>query len=294
MLTIKTFNVGHGSCNLIVTPTGHLILVDCGSSNTWKPSSLFNGYNLKPSSLIITNFDEDHINDLPNLDINSIIRNFSITPEWLYNEKIKTGYITPAMEKLINIMLNWQWTSSNFNQNYGIEIITFYLSINDFISYTPSLGSLQAFPIQIVDSLPTTNDLSLLTIVKYNGFSIAFTGDLTTRAWKKLLIKYDWVLKNELAQVNCLIAPHHGRDNGYCEEVFYYCKPDITIISDSSKQYDTQDHQLYQKHSNGVVNLRNYRDIRRVFTTRSDGSINITVESGNNYIINTDLLALAV
>lgn len=294
MLTIKVFNVGHGSCNLITTPNGQIILADCGSSNTWKPSSFFNAYNLKPSSLIITNFDEDHINDLPNLDVNSIIRNPSITPEWLYNEKIQTGYITPAMIKLLMIMQNWQWINTSHHLNYGIEILTFYLSIGDFMSYIPSLGSLQDFPIKLMDSLPNTNDLSLLTIVKYNGFSIAFTGDLTKRAWKKLLIKYDWLLKHELLQVNCLIAPHHGRDNGYCEEVFYYCKPDITIISDSSKQYDTQDHQLYQKHSNGVSNLRDYRDIRRVFTTRTDGDIDITVESGINYIVNTSLLSLAV
>jgi hypothetical protein len=35
-----------------------------------------------------------------------------------------------------------------------------------------------------------------------------------------------------LREVNVFVASHHGRENGYCEEVFQYCTPDIVVISD--------------------------------------------------------------
>lgn len=32
--------------------------------------------------------------------------------------------------------------------------------------------------------------------------------------------------RQRLAEVNVFVASHHGRENGYCEEVFQYCKPE--------------------------------------------------------------------
>lgn len=79
------------------------------------------------------------------------------------------------------------------------------------------------------------------------------------------------------------MASHHGRESGYCEAVFDYCKPHIIIISDEEIQYDTQDVD-YKSHASGLP-WNNSTETRYVLTTRSDGMITITKTIGKGYHI---------
>jgi hypothetical protein len=83
------------------------------------------------------------------------------------------------------------------------------------------------------------------------------------------------------------VASHHGRDGGYCEEVFQYCSPDVVIISDDSIRYDSQK-DLYRKHSTGLPwNVgRPDQTTRYVLTTRCDGHLTIGKQAGRPYFIN--------
>jgi len=81
----------------------------------------------------------------------------------------------------------------------------------------------------------------------------------------------------ELAKVKIFVASHHGRESGYCPEVFDLCAPEIVIISDEGIQYETQEH-AYGDHAKGI--RWNGTDIRRVLTTRKDGTLVITKEVG--------------
>ena len=78
-----------------------------------------------------------------------------------------------------------------------------------------------------------------------------------------------------LNRVNVFVASHHGRENGYCREVFDYCKPSLIVMSDGAVQYDTQlMANTYGEHAYGEwFNTASGQERRKVVTTRNDGSI---------------------
>jgi beta-lactamase superfamily II metal-dependent hydrolase len=111
-----------------------------------------------------------------------------------------------------------------------------------------------------------TNNLSLVLFLHCPGLSIVFPGDLEKPGWRNLLLRPDF--QAHLARVNIFVASHHGRENGYLPEVFDYCHPQVIIISDESKQYETQETN-YSNRASGIV--WNATDTRKVLTTRKDG-----------------------
>jgi beta-lactamase superfamily II metal-dependent hydrolase len=81
-MQFKIHDVGHGSCVVAVGPEGHRLMLDCGYSidRPWFPSIHYSG--LEIQTLMITNLDEDHVEDLPDLwrkvRINGIFSNPTI------------------------------------------------------------------------------------------------------------------------------------------------------------------------------------------------------------------------
>lgn len=58
--------------------------------------------------------------------------------------------------------------------------------------------------------------------------------------WARLLEQQ--AFRAELADVRVLVASHHGRENGYCKEVFDYARNvEVVIFSDSEMKYATQE-----------------------------------------------------
>jgi hypothetical protein len=99
--------------------------------------------------------------------------------------------------------------------------------------------------------------------------------------WLALLQDPDF--RERLQSVNVFIASHHGRESGYCEEVFNCCQPDIIIISDKEIVHETQKHD-YTKHASGIT-WNGGLQRRYVLTTRLDGTITITKEIGKGYFV---------
>ena len=251
------FNVEHGFFGYLISDTNNVMVFDCGhnQSTSLKPSLYL------PQSgcsgieyFILSNYDQDHFSDLPNLVANIPItlfyRNKSISIEQLKRLKLESGPLTYAANEMLRVC-----------DRFSAPVYSY-----------PSLGNLE-FNI-FHNNYPTfsdTNNLSLVTFIKYRELCIVYPGDLEKDGWEKLLEDNNFT--NELSKVNLFIASHHGRVNGYCESVFDFCHPEIFIISDSSIKYDTQKHDYYSKHSTGV-NFPNGK--RYVLTTRNDG--NITIE----------------
>lgn len=65
-----------------------------------------------------------------------------------------------------------------------------------------------------------------------------FPGDLEREGWVALLRKPEF--HNELRRVNVFVASYDGRDDGYCKEVFDFCKPRVIIVSDGGIKYTAQ------------------------------------------------------
>jgi beta-lactamase superfamily II metal-dependent hydrolase len=133
-----------------------------------------------------------------------------------------------------------------------------------------------------------TNELSLVAFIKYNGFKILFPGDLEKAGWLALLKRPD--SRAELYETNILVASHHGRESGYCEDVFNYFTPDVVVISDKPIVHETQRGMVpdYRRvvRKNGVRVRTTMKD-RHVLTTRRDGWIQFTVQEGH-YFVDTE------
>ena len=123
------------------------------------------------------------------------------------------------------------------------------------------------------NEFPDTNNISLVTFLECKGNKFIIPGDLETKGWLALLNNKDFI--EELTGVNIFVAPHHGRESGYCKDVFGICNPDVIIFSDSSIKYATQEmSQTYGNHASGI----NLKDVnRKVLSTRNDGTLTWTM-----------------
>lgn len=264
-MKVHVFDVEHGECSAIETPSSDLVLIGAGhnSSTGWSPSSWIKEREQRPHCIVLSNLDRDHLSDLPNFDKEltpfSIKHNSFINPDWIENLKIEES---GEMHASIQTALHWIrniFVGESVKLNYGMEIQFFHHS-----------------PVKFQD----TNNLSVVTFVSYNNVGIMFPGDLETAGWQEFLKDKNFL--NCLYRTKILIASHHGRESGYCEEIFQYCHPHFVIISDKSVVHDTQDHDLYSEHCLG---LNFGGTLRKVLTTRSDGKITIEVPQDNNYTV---------
>lgn len=261
MFTLTIFDVGHGFCAYATTPGNDNILFDCGYDDDLRfyPSTYFSDRRITHiHNLTISHFDQDHICDLENLrkvvHFEGLSRNKSIPEEFITNQKRKQGGITSAMRSALEMHSGWTVPLS-ITPNYGgVLVRRFY---NDYPTFTDM------------------NNLSVVTFLEYEGCGVVIPGDLEGTGWQELL--KNAAFRECLRRTNYFIASHHGRTEGYCEEVFDYCKPKLIILSDKGNVHKTQEHD-YTKHAAGLPD--NGGGMRRVLTTRSDGHIRIEKPSG--------------
>jgi beta-lactamase superfamily II metal-dependent hydrolase len=169
---------------------------------------------------------------------------------------------TEALDKLTNMMDKYTGTLLEYSPPF--KKASFYLHKTDFPGGTYD-----------------TNKLSQLIFVNFNNTTICIPGDLTFDAWDKHLQNQE--VQSFLRLTDVFIASHHGREDGFNEKVFSYCKPEVIILSDSFVQHGTQQgmSQLYASKitGNGIVFNANRNQLRKTLTTRSDGHIWIRIES---------------
>jgi beta-lactamase superfamily II metal-dependent hydrolase len=120
------------------------------------------------------------------------------------------------------------------------------------------------------------NNLSLVVFVRCGSHKFVFPGDMERAGWLALLRNPYFVA--ELRTVSVFVTSHHGRENGYCEEVMDLC-PNIqlVVISDKAKGYQSQETtDRYRARARGIIYNGDYR---RVLTTRRDGHMCFTMPS---------------
>jgi hypothetical protein len=83
-------------------------------------------------------------------------------------------------------------------------------------------------------------------------------------------------VRENLKATTVFVASHHGRENGYHESVFEFCKPECIIISDKPIVHETQVDMAstYARHVDGAGVLFGDRR-RQVLSTRNDGHIHM-------------------
>lgn len=272
-LQILIFNVGAGQC-IFVRPThqhDHAQLIDCGSmggNDGFNPILYIKNNNWLPNNelgnLIITNYDHDHFSFINDLHSNFKIKTTRL-PKNISSTELKSikTEITDQLDKVCHLKDTYTFPASNWTPVYQVH--SFHLDQSD------------------LESGINTNHLSQIIFLEYANSKICIAGDIENTVWQKLLSKQE--VQEHLRSTNTLVAPHHGRENGYHQDIFQYCSPEAIIISDKPLQYGTQDG-MASKYANHVVSGITFSDgtVRKVFTTRSDGHILIDLtKDGNRY-----------
>jgi len=258
-MKLTVHDVGHGMCISLLHENGNVMLLDCGHQDDYRPSSFLPEFGIsKVDYFFVTNYDEDHISDLPNLRENirlrSMFRNKSISAEQLRSLKQETGPISMAMESMLDMI--GEYTKGPLNPAPEFPNV-----------------NCRTFSNPYSNEFNDTNNISLVTFLECGDTKFIIPGDIEKKAWEALLKKQDFI--NELAGVNVFIASHHGRENGYCSRVFEYCAPNVIIFSDSNIKHATQEMaNTYSQHANGI---QFNGDTRYVLSTRNDGSLTWTI-----------------
>lgn len=256
-MNIEIFDVEHGTCIVATSPGGKRLMLDCGhnSSKPWRPSVHYQGKAIE--NLVVSNYDEDHVSDQTDLMSNTslafISRNTSVSANDLARLKAENG-MGDGIARLKRWMSAVEGKPSGGNPDYDVMSHQYFYN---------------SYPNHFNDE----NNLSVLSVVECYGFKLVYGGDLETPGWEKI-IERDSV-QAALAGTNVFVASHHGRKSGQCQAVMDICRPQIVVMSDRDKQFNSQETTPWYKDRCSGINYGGGQ--RYVFTTRNDKNIAINV-----------------
>jgi len=265
-LEIFFWDVQHGNAIYIRTPNGLNIVIDLGVGSYGGEATFSPLLHLKRmyyvqqlDCVIITHPHKDHIDDIMNFYTLSP-RSFAC-PRELLRQDIMPG-VRPDDRYL-------------FEQYFKISDAyppPAPLAGNCLMSQNNGGVDFKLFPSPLCDKA-NINNHSVVTVISYANSKIIIPGDNEPPSWTELLRNEAFVAA--ITKADVLLAPHHGRNSGFCADIFQHFNPYITIISDGAA-CDNSATDRYSKVSRGwQVRHRDTRpeEVRKCLTTRSDGVI---------------------
>jgi len=291
------FDVGRGQCIALRTPNNHLILIDCGSSDTFSPATYLaacgsfwtgrHGHAL--TKLIVTHPHTDHIADI---------------------ERI-SAHLTPSIILRRSDLDRTRIGGSNGNSAAYEHYARNYLPPEYNASIPPSMYpdwgerfSLRSYSLSepIVRQVSTSdnayvNNSSFVTVVKYGGYTIVFSGDIESDGLRELLhehqdlgvniIKTRDLFGHEVCGVDFLVAPHHGHPSGFSTTWFDWAGPTriFNVVSERRLRPGENASRAHvdTRYSDAQYSLAMNREGRRMVSTRADGHISITINDDGTW-----------
>jgi competence protein ComEC len=279
-LLMVFYDVEHGSSAFLNTPNDKNIVIDLGvgsykrASETFSPlAHLWNQYGIrKLNRVIITHPHRDHLDDIDNFD--SFSPSVLQTPRHLTDDEIRSGNQLnegPVVEKFLRIRAGY---SGPVPATENIHIADDFGGVT-FQSFQPSQCSRN-----------NLNNHSHVTIISYAGSKIIIPGDNESPSWNELLENPAFL--QAINGTNVLVASHHGREAGYCDNLFTHIHPKLTIVSDGPGS-DTSATAKYSSKSSGwdvYSRSTGQASNRRCLTTASDQTIVVKFGLGSprNYL----------
>lgn len=263
-------NVKNGDCTIIQHPSGHVSVIDvCNASKEDKKS-------LDNLQVLIRSIQTETLSAQGNYNqkaypVNPIeyLKSFSVS------EIFRFILTHPDMDHLsgINDLFD-AFNPTNFwdtdndcekddfeNSPYNENDWTFYKSIRDGLSkvktkrlvlYSNSKGQyynqgedgskggdgiyILSPTKKIVEDANKSeeyNDLSYVILYKSSGGKILLSGDSTDVTWKYILENH----KEDIKNVDLLLAPHHGRDSGMSFDFLDIVNPAMTFFGNASSDH---------------------------------------------------------
>lgn len=271
MLEIRVWDVNHGSAVWVKFPNGRNMAVDLGADSDGQGFSPLRHMKAvhavqQLDYTVVTHGHADHLDEiftLHELYYPSVLW----TPRHLSDAEIRAGNQKGDMELVDRYLV--------VRQHYSSPVPP---QLDAAISANTGDASCQFFmPTQC--SKQNLNNHSLVVVISYQGMKVVIPGDNEAPSWNELL--EDLLFRLAVQNATVLIAPHHGREAGFCAELLDLMNPQLVVISDGDA-CDTSATARYSAKTNGcrVANRLGAVETRKCVTTRKDG--HITIKFGLN------------
>jgi beta-lactamase superfamily II metal-dependent hydrolase len=267
MLEIKVWDVSHGSAAWVKFPNGVNMVVDLGADGSgdlaFSPLRTMRSVHdvQQVDYAAISHGHADHLDDIFKLH-HLFHPRVLITPRHLTDQEIRADNQSGDMKLVDRYLLLRQSYSSPITPDVDATVPT-NIGGASFKFFAPSMCSRQSL-----------NNHSLVVVISYCDMIVVIPGDNEAPSWKELMKNPAFL--TAVRNTTILIAPHHGREAGFCAELLDLMKPQLVVVSDGGAS-DTSATGRYSAKAAGcrVVNGLGTIDTRKCLTTRTDGHITL-------------------
>ena len=261
-LELIVFNVGHGlSVALVERPENYVTLVDLGADTGFTPLKHMSlKLRIKPDVVYITHPHADHLDDV------ETALDETFQPLGLHYQVYDWADVKTREKK------ECAYKVDKFVELQGIIPFRSYggSAILDPWAYTPENAK------KNFGDATYVNNSSLFLVYKWRDFKIAIAGDLESDGMSGMVGTKGF--QDVATGTYILIPSHHGHTNGFpADWVNKIGKPFVSIISIQSRDESVDSRYWSSDFARGIPFLGG---LRRALTTRSDGSILVTMWYG--------------
>lgn len=258
MGVIHFLNVNEGDCTWIQHPSGHNTVIDVsnGNANTnlnevYKtfelgnhnqkahpvdPIIYFKGFNVSTIfRFILTHPDMDHMDGIENLFSQFEVLNFWDTDnnkkmvektdwgryrkeDWDFYQKIRKSDSEP---KVLHLLAgsHGQYYNKDEDGNLGADGLYILAPTSQLVNEANKSGNY--------------NDCSYVILYRVGNKKIILAGDSEEKTWDYILENH----KEDVMDVDILIAPHHGRKTGGNQDYLDVLNPKLTLFGNAKSEY---------------------------------------------------------
>jgi len=243
-LRIAFLAVGHGSCIVIESPDGRVLVYDAGaiagpdvSRRHIAPYLWWRGIR-RIDELFLSHADLDHFNGVPALAERFSIGQITMTAS--FDEKQTPG-VAFVMSEIRRRGLSVRETRIGDHFSAGEVELT--------VLHPPEVGP-----------EGPENVRSMVLLIEHRGHRVLLTGDLEKAG-------LDWVTEQPATAVDVLMAPHHGGPTANTPKLVDWAKPKLAIACDGPRNPPAKQIDVYTKKKipywitwpHGTITLRSHR-----------------------------------
>lgn len=283
-LKVIVFDVERGLCVFARTPSGHGILVDCGSTDSFSPA-LWLARNEVPTlvpweghpiaHMIVTHPHDDHLGDIAN--VKSELRPGILTRQKGYDWTEILNPPSALPSAAVVDFYSWQETynkSDIVRPNLGLELYCCALSVTDAENIDPT-------PQHLINN---SSFVVVLTFVVPGGrgaWKVVISGDNEAKGWEALLRDAEFC--NKISGADFFITSHHGHESGFCADLFKIMgKPILCITSERRGDESVFNYGPFAR------GAKLWDEFRSHVTTRTDGSLVLRMKDDLSWLISGD------